>query len=73
MEANQILVLVGCSFLLGGDRDKTYIKPISYILYEAKVSAWEKSDNIDKGVGKRWAVEKFRSGKIVMFQGNARM
>ena len=32
-----------------------------------------KSDNIDKGVGKRWAVEKFRSGKIMIFQGNARM
>ena len=42
MEANQILVLVGCSFLLGGDRDKTNIKLINYILYKARVSAWEK-------------------------------
>ena len=40
--SNQIPVLVGCSFLLGGDRDKTYIKIINYILYEARVSAWEK-------------------------------
>ena len=32
-----------------------------------------KSDNIDKGVGKRWAVEKFRSGQIMIFQGNVRM
>ena len=32
-----------------------------------------KSDDIGKEVGKRWAVEKFRSGKIMMFQGNARM